>query len=80
MAGTGFVHPDALNVGVSTTMFHKPLLGITQQKNVIPTWALTSQGLVLEILLCSGMADPLATGVDGALAGDPSQDWSLENI
>ena len=77
---SGFVHPAPLNFGVSKTMFHKPLLGICQQKNFIPTLALTSQGLVLEILLCSGMADPLLTGDDGALAGDPPQDWSLEQV
>ena len=40
---SGFVHPAPLNFGVSKTMFHKPLLGICQQKNVIPTWALTSR-------------------------------------
>jgi len=77
---SGFIHPAALGMGASKTVFHKPLLGICQQKNFVPTWALTSQGLVLEILLCSGMADPLATGDDGALAGDPSQDWSIEQV
>jgi len=77
---SGYIHPEPINFGKSVTMFHKPLLGICQQKNFIPTWALTSQGLVLEILLCSSMADPLLTGDDGALAGDPSQDWSLEQI
>ena len=56
---SGFIHPAALGKGASKTVFHKPLLGICQQKNFIPTWALTSQGLVLEILLCSGMADPV---------------------
>jgi len=77
---SGFIHPEPVGFGKSVTMFHKPLLGVCQQKNFIPTWALTSQGLVLEILLCSGMADPLATGDDGALAGDPSQDWSIEQV
>ena len=77
---SGYIHPEPINFGESVTMFHKPLLGICQQKNFIPTWALTSQGLVIEILLCSGMADPLLTGVDGALAGDPSQDWSIEQV
>ena len=77
---SGYIHPEPINFGKSVTMFHKPLLGITQQKKIVPTWALTSQGLVIEILLCSGMADPLATGDDGALAGDPSQDWSLEQV
>jgi len=77
---SGYIHPPALNFGVSKTVFHKPLLGICQQKNFIPTWALTSQGLVLEILLCSGAADPLLTDADGALAGDPSQDWSIDNV
>jgi len=77
---SGFIHPGTVAIAGSTTMFHKPLLGICQQKAFVPTWALTSQGLVLEILLCSGMADPLLTGDDGALAGDPSQDWSIEQV
>ena len=68
---SGYIHPQALNFGESRTVFHKPLLGITQQKSFIPTWALTSQGLVLELLLCNGMADPFLTGDDGALAGIP---------
>ena len=46
---SGYIHPQALNFGESKTVFHKPLLGICQQKNFVPTWALTSQGLVLEL-------------------------------
>ena len=36
VAGSGFVHPDALNFGVSTTMFHKPFWAYVNRKTSFP--------------------------------------------
>ena len=77
---SAYVHPEPIGFGQSVKVFHNPLLGLCAQKCFIPTWALTAQGLVIEILLCGGAADPLLRDLNNALAGDPSQDWSLDAV
>ena len=69
---SGYIHPAPLSPGETTTIFHKPLLGICAQKCFVPCWALTVQGLVIELLLTGSATDTLLRTTDNAYAGDPS--------
>lgn len=61
-------------------VFHRPLLDVCAQKCFIPTWALTAHGMVIELLVTNSLADPLLRNLNNALAGDGSQDWSIESV
>ena len=71
--------PGTFGPNQSIKVFHRPLAGICQQKNFIPLFALTSQGLVFEFLVQGNAVAPLSSQ-DGVLAAATSSSWQLSNI
>ena len=71
--------PGTLGPNSSIKCFHRPLSGLCMQKNFIPLFALTSQGLVFEYLIQGNAVAPLSSQ-DGVLAASTSSSWQLSNI